>query len=588
MLFNKISVADIVKRLLIAVASVSVASVLRLFFLSSLENKVVWITFYPAVMIAALLGGFFTGVLSASLACFVVLNYWYWFIPKPFINTHADWVGLSVFLFNCIFVSGIADYSQRQRKKAQQAKLLAEKALEEAQLANKAKSIFLANMSHELRTPLNAILGFTGILQRDNSLSEKDRKNIEIVNRSGEHLLNLINNVLDLSKIEAGKVSILKESFNLRKTLDEVVLGLHHRAEFKGLVLEYIPDGHLPEFILSDNLKIKQIIYNLLGNAIKFTEQGKITLKVSAEKGILAIKVEDTGVGIPAGELEKVFEPFHQSSGLASEKGTGLGLTITKEFAEFLGGGITAESTPGKGSSFTVTIKYEEGDTAPEIKDLYSNIIGLAAGEKNRVVLVADDQPDNRLLLKQILENAGFTAVEAVNGEEAIKVFTEKSPDLIFMDIRMPVMDGTEATKRIRLLPGGADVKIIGVSAHIFTAEINNVTEAGMNDFLKKPFKFSEIYEVIQKQLGIKYKYSGSNPAEDTESLQLTEEILMELDPADLNQLRDLIERLNIKALAEFAAHLQAQDKQAGPVIQNYLAHYRMTELFKQVKKVMI
>ena len=352
-----ISFKRVLQQILIAIIAVVIAILIRKYLLHSLENKVPWLTYYPAVMAAALFGGFFSGFLSSALSCIVTIYGYTFFASLPFIDDKADWIGLFVFVVNCILVSIIADYS----KKANKAKVEAEMAKEQSDLANRSKSLFLANMSHELRTPLNAILGFTRLMKLNTDIPEVEQKNLEIINRSGEHLLSLINNVLDISKIEAGQTEIDNSVFNLNSALHDVLLIMSQRAEAKELFLKISISETLPTNILSDELKIKQILINILGNAIKYTNQGNILLTVSAEENLqpginlITIEVQDTGIGISAADIHKVFDPFIQVGNNVSNKGTGLGLTISKQFTELLGGTISVESKLGIGSKFTVS-----------------------------------------------------------------------------------------------------------------------------------------------------------------------------------------------------------------------------------------
>jgi len=457
----------ILRRILIALVVVIVASLLRKFLLGSLENKVVWITFYPAVMAAAIFGGFFTGLLSAVIVSIIVIYGWQFFAVTPFINTQADWIGLFVFVLNCIFISAIAEYSRLQQIRATKAK-------EQADLANKAKSIFLANMSHELRTPLNAILGFTRLMRASADIPDSEQKNLEIINRSGEHLLSLINSVLDISRIEAGQVKIDIAPFNLRNTLHDITLIMSQRAESKDLYLFCSFDKNLPEYVESDELKIKQIVINLLGNAVKYTEQGRIDFAVKSEiqpqldQILLTITVQDTGIGIPADDLSKIFDPFFQSGNVNMNVGTGLGLTICKQYTELLNGKISVESRLGIGSTFTIQLPLKLASDTTNAHQNYQRIKSLAPTEPEYRILVVEDQMENWLLLQHILENVGFKVKVAENGQDGIEAFKTWNPDLIFMDVRMPVMDGKEATKHIRQLEAGKTVKMILLKINLY------------------------------------------------------------------------------------------------------------------------
>ena len=585
--FANLNLKVVVQRILIAIITVVLASLIRKIFLSSLDNRVAWLTYYPAVMAAALFGGFFTGFLGAILSCIIIKYFWQYISPLPFISDQADYIGLYVFLFNCILVSAIAEYSRWQEKKARKAK-------KQAELANRAKSIFLANMSHELRTPLNAILGFTQLMKHNINIPYEEQKNIEIVNRSGEHLLNLINNVLDISKIEAGQIKLDVTSFNLKNTLNDVILIMSQRAEALGLFLQTNLENNLPTHILSDELKIKQILINILGNAIKFTKQGNIELTIktiennSPENIVLFIEVKDTGLGISANDIHKIFEPFVQVGNYDSSKGTGLGLTICKQFTELLGGKITVESKLGIGSTFTVQIPIKPIDKSEIKLDNYQFIKSLAPNQPLFRILIVEDQQENWLLLQRILENIGLYVRVAENGKDGIDAYNQWKPHLIFMDVRMPVMDGLEATQHIRKTETGKSVKIIGVSAHVFKNEIQNILQNGMDDFIKKPYHFSDIYNSLHKHLGVKYEFHKIIESHQNEHITLKIEMLENLDNTILVELKEHIENLEIDKLKSLTDRISIYDNELSNILRNYIANLKFTEIFRVLNQVSI
>ena len=329
----------------------------------------------------------------------------------------------------------------------------------EAQAANLAKSVFLANMSHELRTPLNAILGFSQLMSRDQKITSKQKESLDIINRSGEHLLNLINDVLEMSKIEAGKTTLNQELFDLHRLLQTIYEMFKIRADAKGLWFKFQLADNLPQCIVTDPRKLRQLLINLLSNAIKFTHQGGITLQAftcssgSFEHKIkLCFEVADTGKGIAPEELDKLFNPFVQTaSGIQSQGGTGLGLAISHQFVELMNGKIKANSILGEGSVFAFDIQVELGDAAKEEKATVSKRVQhLASGQANYRIVVVDDHQASCLALIQLLESVGLQPRAASNGQEAIALWQEWQPDLIWMDMRMPVMDGYEATRQIK------------------------------------------------------------------------------------------------------------------------------------------
>jgi PAS domain S-box-containing protein len=399
------------------------------------------------------------------------------------------------------------------RKKAEQEMRNAKEA---AETANQAKSTFLTNMSHELRTPLNAVLGFSELMARDSETNQKQYETLNVINRSGKHLLGLINDVLDMSKIEAGHIKLEPEPVDLHLLLNNMSDMFKQRAETKALQFSQELTDSLPQYVSLDTAKLRQVLINLLGNAVNFTHAGMIILRADAKKidvgqWCLCFEVEDTGIGIPDDELETVFEPFVQSSHSPNKhQGTGLGLAISRQFIELMGGVLTVKSAVGKGSVFRFEIPAESAN-ASEIEAgatiIKQQVVGLAADEPERRILVVEDVADNRLLLRSLLEAVDFKVREAVNGKEAIEQFTDWQPHLIWMDMRMPVMDGYEATRCIRELPGGNDVKILALTASVFKEQETIILAAGCDAVLHKPFNEAEIFTAMGEHLGLQFIY---------------------------------------------------------------------------------
>jgi signal transduction histidine kinase/CheY-like chemotaxis protein len=385
-------------------------------------------------------------------------------------------------------------------------------AKESAEKANRAKSIFLANMSHELRTPLNAILGFSEMLGRDPDNTPSQLEKLTIINRSGGHLLGMINDVLDLSKIEAGHIELEPEPGDLQHLLHDIGDMFRLRAETKALEFNQQLQSDLPAYLLLDVGKLRQVLINLLGNAIKFTDAGNVTLRVNAKSlsdgnWCVRFEIEDTGAGIPADKVDTIFEPFVQSGhSPARQQGTGLGLAISQKFIQLMGGEITVESTPNKGSLFHFEIPAEATDEAPTTQT-EQRVVGLATNEPEWRILVVEDEADNRLLLRSLLEAVGFSVREAVNGEEAIQQFQDWQPQLIWMDMRMPVMDGYEATRHIRQLPDGKQVKILALTASAYQEQEQRILAAGCEAVLHKPYNETEIFSAMAEHLGLHYIY---------------------------------------------------------------------------------
>jgi signal transduction histidine kinase len=429
-----------------------------------------------------------------------------------------------------------------------------------AEVANKAKSVFLANMSHELRSPLNSILGFAQLLIRSSTLDPKDKDNVEIISRSGEHLLTLINNVLDLSKIEAGRTILNEINFDLRQLLEDLEQMFGLKAEDKGLQLVFDLPVDLPQYVRTDEVKLRQCLINLLNNAIKFTSEGGVSVRVRKQKArstelensqqeirslgdckdpekinlsvkrigaacqFLEFEIEDTGAGIPAVEIDTIFEAFTQiKSQNKYQEGTGLGLAITRSFIQLMGGEIAVKSEVGNGTIFSFDVAISSVDAAEvETKQQMRREIGLEPNQPRYRLLIVDDKWDNRQLLIRLLSSLDFELKEASNGKEAVDIWEVWQPHLIWMDVRMPVMDGCEATRKIRFQESQKQgelaidrTAIIAITASTFEEERSLILEAGCDDFVRKPFREKIIFEKMAELIGVRYIY-------EEEPLQLT------------------------------------------------------------------
>lgn len=386
-----------------------------------------------------------------------------------------------------------------------------EAARQAAEAANRAKSLFLANMSHELRTPLNAILGLTGLLRRNPNLDEEARHHLELVARSGEHLLDLISDVLEISRIESGRLCVQTQSFDLYELLDTLLAVMNERARSKGLTLRMQRAADLPRFIATDLAKLRQILLNLLSNAIKYTERGEVILRASVEGERLRIEVEDTGAGIRKEEQEAIFHPFYQTSAAVRQgEGTGLGLAIAREYALLLGGGIEVESTVGKGSVFRLTLPFQPGMVS--VPPARRRIVGLQAGQQPPRVLIAEDDPVNQLVVQAWFAGLGFEVEVARNGEEALAAFRARRPDLVVMDMRMPVLDGYATTRAIRAMENGTRTPIIAFTASAMDDEQADTYAAGCDAVTTKPLREEAMQALLERLLDVKFVYAEDAP----------------------------------------------------------------------------
>lgn len=447
-----------------------------------------------------------------------------------------------------------------------------------AESANRAKSAFLANISHELRTPLHAILGFSDVLRRDPALDEHQQETLAIIHKSGNHLLDLINDVLEIAKIEAGKVHLQVAPFDLAALVEDVAEMLRIRAEEKGIALLIDPASRYPHHIVGDEAKIREILINLLSNAIKATEEGQVTLRLKAanrQTEHLTIEVEDTGCGIPPEDQARILEPFVQVESQRKQQGTGLGLAITRQFVDLMGGTLSLNSTPGQGSTFRVefdaVLAYPEDIPSPQIAG--GEVIRLSADQNACRVLVVEDQPENRRLLTTLLESVGFLVRPANNGAEAVQAFAEWQPHFIWMDWRLPVLDGIKATHQIRAMAGGDQVRIVVVTASIFKEDDEQLATAGFDGIVHKPFYPEQIFEVMERLLGVSYERAMPGASIQVQS-ELSADAMASLPALLRHQLAHAIELLDGDGITQAVNAIGAITPELGNTLRRKTRQY--------------
>ena len=514
-----------------------------------------------------------------------------------------------------------------QRKQAETAM---QEAKEVAEAANRAKSSFLANMSHELRSPLNVILGFSQLLTRSQALTPEQQQDINIICRSGEHLLTLINNVLDLSKIEAGRTTFNESNFDLYSLLNDLENMFHLKAEDKGLQLVFECGSNLPQYICTDQSKLRQVLINLISNALKFTQEGTVWVRafVDGEMGrwgdredrgdqlaplpphhfasspsspsptpsppspphqLITFEVEDTGLGIADHELDCLFEAFVQTqTGIDSQEGTGLGLPIADKFVQLMGGEISVSSQPGQGTVFRfyIKIKLADGGSLSD-KQPSQQVIALEANQPKYRILVVDDKSHNRQLLVRLLEPLGFQVQEASNGEEAIAIWRTFEPHLIWMDMRMPVMDGYEATRQIKRHLKGQATAIIALTASTLEEERAVILSTGCDDFVRKPFREEIIFDKMTRYLGVRYIYQELKPV-DAKAVETTlslQESLAAMPQEWVNQLYQAANLIDDEQIFQLLEQIPLTHASLRQTLNNWVDSFRCDKIIDLVEE---
>lgn len=504
---------------------------------------------------------------------------------------------------------------------------VSERARERAETANRAKSVFLSNMSHELRTPLNAILGFTQILDRSQTLGSSDREHLQIISRSGEHLLSLINDVLELSKIEAGRATLQPDRVDLLDLLENLVSLLNLQAARKGLDLRLVRSPSLPQWVKTDANKLRQVLLNLISNAIKFTEQGQVVLRVdtnlsapqsslvSSHAFELTFAVEDTGPGIAPEEISLLFEPFMQTTtGQQKQQGTGLGLSLSRQFVQLLGGHLQVDSQPGQGARFYFTLSLD-AMPAPPPEDIPASapIVGLVPGQPRYRCLIVDDRWENRRVLRDILQPLAVELKEAVDGATAVSLWSAWSPHLIWMDIRMPDMDGYQATRLIRereakrlqtadvspqsdhqAVATYQPVKIVAVTAGAFETDRAEVLAAGCDDFVRKPFRAQDLFACMVKHLGAEFRYathettpvSPRNADDSSELCEVTPAMLAQLSQPWQEAFHAAVQRADDDDMLSLLVRIEADQPTLAQALRHLVETFQLEALIALTQSI--
>ncbi|HVY26645.1 MAG TPA: PAS domain S-box protein [Polyangiaceae bacterium] len=466
-------------------------------------------------------------------------------------------------------------------------------AKEAAEAATRAKSLFLANMSHEIRTPMNAVLGYAQLLQRDESLGQSQRRSLEVIHTSGQHLLNLISDILEMSKIEAGRTTLTLRAFDLHANLRELERMFLPLVREKGLEFGCELGADVPRAVTGDAVKIQQVLINLVSNAVKFTERGRVRVHVSATRTeggqLVKAAIEDTGPGIAAADQRHIFDAFAQSETGLRGRGTGLGLAISAHFAKLMGGAVEVVSVPGEGSTFTFTFCVGSAETSEVAEPARLPVaVGLAPGQAAPRILVVDDVENNRELLVEVLSRVGFETLVAKSGEEALDLHATFQPDLVLMDLRMPGMDGLETTARLRA--SGSRAAILALTASSLSDAEAQARASGADGFLRKPYREPELLALVGEKLGVQFTYAGAEPASSRARTSLAPRSLAEQLgrlPAELRaELRDAAERARAGRLVELVAQVRAYADSTAEELEELAASFRYEVLLEALDQV--
>jgi signal transduction histidine kinase/DNA-binding response OmpR family regulator len=485
----------------------------------------------------------------------------------------------------------LQQHQERLEELVQQRNAEMVEARDQAQAASRAKSVFVANMSHELRSPLNAILGFSSLLREEAGLTDEQRRDLDIIHQGGQHLLRLIDGVLDIAKIEAGGCMVEESVVDLEGLVHGTIELMEARAREKHLDLLLQASPAVPLFVYSDGSKLRQILVNLVSNAIKFTEEGSITLYVDAvpardSSGLtLLFEVSDTGPGIAPEDQARIFEPFVQAGSAHRRNGTGLGLAITRQFVEMMGGAVLVRSSLGMGSRFRVELPVRRAYGPQNGAEAdFRSVFGVAPDQPDYRILIVDDEPENWRLLKRMLQDVGFRVRVAENGQQAITVFAEWKPDFIWMDLRLPDIDGLRATQRIRAMEGGAQVKIAAITAHVYTELRENVLAAGLDDLVRKPYGPAEIFFCMARHLGVRYLHRDSAPPLAVASHHLNAEALAVLPEQLRHELASSLVTLEVDRITQVIDRISGPYPAIGGVLRHSADMFAYTHLLRTLE----